>query len=86
MTDQAPSPAVLAAVRRLDEYGPDSAAQARTVVLRLWPRIDADQLSLILDIWKDSRRPVAPTPSDVITLSSVAPIGAGRIRAETETE
>jgi len=75
------------AVRKLiNEYGAETAAEARKIALQLWPRIDADQLDAILDAWKTAVRPVTPLRADVITLSSVAPIGAGRIRAETETE
>jgi hypothetical protein len=87
MTDQAPSAATLAAVRKLtNEYGPETAAQARKLALRLWPKVDLGQLDAILDAWKAAVRPVTPLRADVITLSSVTPIGAGRVRAETETE
>jgi hypothetical protein len=87
MTDQVPSAATLSAVRKLiNEYGAETALEARKVALRLWPRIDADQLDAILDAWKAAVRPVTPLRADVITLSSVTPIGAGRVRDETETE
>jgi hypothetical protein len=86
LTDQAPSAATLAAVRRLNEYAPPSEPAARKTALRLWPKADPIQLETILTLWKAQRRPVAPSPSDVITLSSVAPIGVGGIRADRETE
>ena len=50
MTTQAPSAATMAAARRLDEYAPESAAQARTVALRLWPKIDLGQLDAIISL------------------------------------
>jgi hypothetical protein len=79
MTDQAPSAATLAAVRKLNTYDPPSESAARKVALRLWPKADPDNLDTIISAWRDQRRPLAK-PQDGPIKITVVPIGSGHVR------
>ena len=45
------SPGIAYAVRKLVEYAPESEAAARTLCTRLWPKMDADVVQVVLTYW-----------------------------------
>lgn len=56
------SPGIVYAVRRLQEYAPDSESDARRLCARLWPKMDTDAVQTVLAYWQVQVEPEMDIP------------------------
>jgi hypothetical protein len=56
------SPGIVYAVRRLQEYGPDSESDARRLCARLWPKMDLDAVQTVVAYWQVQVEPGMDIP------------------------
>ena len=51
------SPGIVYAVRKLQEYAPDSESDARQLCAALWPRMDSDAVQTVVAYWQVQAEP-----------------------------
>jgi hypothetical protein len=57
------SPGIVYAVRRLQEYAPDSESDARRLCARLWPKMDTDAVQTVVTYWQVQVEPEMDIPA-----------------------